>query len=440
MSKTAADRTSSRQSANHRGYFRPRSPRPVGLRAFALLLVLAAPAVAADWPQWRGPDRTGVSKETGLMKAWPEAGPKLRWKITDLGTGYSSPVVVKGVVYIQTTRGGDEFVVALDEKTGKETWATKIGKVGANRGPNYPGSRATVTVDGDFLYCLASDGELNCVTTDGSVKWHKNLKTDFDGEVGNWAYTESVLIDGDKLICTPGGSKATLAALKKTDGSVIWKSEVPGGDIADYASIMSVTGGGKKQYVQYMRKALVGVDAETGKYLWRYTKTQDQGASILTPVVSDGRVFVAGSRTGGALVKLEADGAGVKPTEVFFEKAYGPSSGGAILVDGHLYFTAGGRRDSKLYCVEFATGKEKWTAECVGSASLCAADGNLYVRGWEGELALVELNSEKYVEKGRFKQPEKSKTTGWPHPIVANGGFYVRDMDALLCFDVKSEK
>lgn len=409
-------------------------------RLLAVLALSATTAVAADWPQWRGPDRTGISKETGLLKEWPEGGPKLRWQITDLGTGYSSPVVVKGVVYIQTTRKGEEFVVAIDEKTGKEKWATKIGLVGKNQGPQYPGTRATPTVDGDSVYCLASDGQLNAVGTDGKVTWHKNLAKEFDGKVGAWAYTESVLIDGDKLICTPGGEKATLAALKKSDGSVVWKSEVPGGDIADYASIMSVTGGGKKQYVQYMRKALVGVDAETGKFLWKYTKTQDQGASILTPVVSDGKVFIAGSRTGGAVVKLEADGDGVKPTELFFEKAYGPSSGGAILLDGHLYFTAGGQAGAKLFCVDFATGKEKWKADCVGNASLCVADGMLYARGWKGDIALVEVNTQKYVEKGRFKQPLKSRTDGWPHPIVANGGFYVRDMDALLCFDVSAGK
>lgn len=410
------------------------------LLSLALLAVFASAALAADWPQWRGPDRTGASTETGLLKEWPADGPKLRWQVTDLGTGYSSPVVAKGVVYIQTTRKGEELVVALDEKTGKETWATVIGKVGANKGPQYPGTRATPTVDGEFVYCLASDGELNAVGTDGKVKWHKNLATEFAGEVGAWAYTESVLIDGDALICTPGGKTATLAALKKADGSVIWKSEVPGGDIADYASIMSVTGGGRKQYVQYMRKALVGVDAKTGKFLWKHTATQDFGASILTPVVGDGMVFVAGSRTGGALLKLDADGDGVKATEVYFEKAYGPSSGGAVLADGHLYFTAGGQRDAKLFCVEFATGKEKWKAECVGSGSVCAADGRLYVRGWTGDIALVELNAAKYVETGKFKQPLKSKTTGWPHPIVANGGFYVRDMDVLLCFDVKAEK
>jgi outer membrane protein assembly factor BamB len=400
----------------------------------AVTVLLPAAVVADDWPQWRGPDRTGISKEKGLLRDWPEGGPKLAWKAEKFGTGYSSPVVVKGVVYTQTTRDGAEYVVALDEKTGKEKWATEIGKVGPNKGPQYPGTRATPTVDGERLYCLASDGELNCVGTDGKVAWHKNLAKDLAGEVGSWAYTESVLVDGDAVVCTPGGKTATLAKLRKDTGEVIWKAAVPGGDIADYASVMPVTVGGKKQYVQYMRKAVVGVDAETGKFLWKNSRTQDAGASILTPVVDQNVVFVAGSRTGGAAIKLTSEGEGVKADELYFDKAFGPSSGGAVLLDGHLYFTAG--QAGKLYCVEFATGKVKWSEQGVGNASLCYADGRLYLRGWQGEIALVEPNPERYVEKGRFKQPDKSKITGWPHPVVANGKLYVRDMDVLLCFDV----
>jgi outer membrane protein assembly factor BamB len=403
--------------------------------SLAAVSTVVAVIRADDWPQWRGPDRTGISKETGLLKEWPEGGPKLAWKAEKLGTGYSSPAVVNGVVYTQTTRGGKEYAVALDEKTGKEKWATELGMVGENKMVQYPGTRATPTVDGDRLYCLASDGELNCLGTDGKVVWHKNLARDFAGEVGNWAYTESVLVDGDAVVCTPGGKTATLAKLKKATGEVIWKAAVPGGDIADYASIMPVTVGGKKQYVQYMRKAAVGVDAETGQFLWKNSKTQDQGASILTPVVDRNVVFVAGSRTGGAALKLSADGATVKADEVFFDKAFGPSSGGAVLLDGHLYFTAGGQV-GKLYCVEFATGKVKWTEAGVGNASLCYADGRLYLRGWNGDIALAAVSPDKYEEKGRFKQPDRSKTQGWPHPAVANGRLYVRDMDVLLAFDV----
>ena len=407
--------------------------------ATVAVIGLSLTAVAADWPQWRGPDRTGISGDKDLLQEWPKAGPKLEWKITELGTGYSYPAIVKGVVYVQTTRKGEEFAVALDEKTGKESWATKLGKVGPNKRPEYPGTRATPTVDGDKLYCLASDGELNCLDIQGKVIWHKNLAKDFDGEVGQWAYTESVLIDGDALICTPGGSKATLAALKKETGEVIWKSEVPGGDIADYASIMVVDGGGKKQYVQYMRKALVGVDAKTGKFLWKYTATQDMGASMLTPVVAKDKVFVAGARKGGGLVELKADGDGVSATEVYFDKGVAPGVGGAVLIDGYLY----GHSSLGVFCAEFATGKVMWKNMSVGAASICYADGRLYVRGYNtGEVALVEASPKAYVETGRFKHPHRleGKEKGWPHPVVANGKLYIRDWGTLLCYDVSAPK
>ena len=383
---------------------------------------------------WAG--RTGVSKETGLLQDWPKEGPPLRWKATDLGTGYSSPAVAAGRVYLQTTRSGEEFTLALDEKTGKQAWSVAIGKVGRNFGPQYPGTRSTPTVDGDLLYCLASDGELVCLdTAGGKVKWQKDFKKDFEGKPGNWAYSESVLIDGDVLVCTPGGSTATLAALNKTTGEVLWKSAVPGGDNADYASIMIVQAGKVKQYVQFLRKGVVGVDAKTGKFLWRYDHTIDPGANILTPVVLGDRVFTAGSRSGGGLVELKVDGDGVKATEVYFGRGLAASIGGAVLVDGYLYGTSG----QTLFCADFLTGQVKWTDRSVGAASLCCADGRLYVRGHSsGEVALVGVSAEGYREKGRFKQPERSSISAWPHPVVANGGLYLRDQGILLCYDVSA--
>ena len=400
-------------------------------------LSLTVIASGADWPQWRGPDRTGVSKETGLLKEWPKAGPALRWKITDLGTGYSSPAIAKGQVYVQTTKKEEEFAVALDEKTGKQVWSTPIGKVGINKGPQYPGSRATPTVDGDHLYCLASDGELVCLATDGKIKWQKNLAKEFDGKVGWWAYSESVLIDGDTLVCTPGGEKATLAALKKETGEVIWKAAVPGGDIADYASIMMIEGGGRKQYVQYLRNSLVGIDAKTGKFLWKHTRTQDMGASILTPIVQGDKVFIAGSRTGGALLELKAEGDGVIAKEIYFDRTVAPSIGGAVLVDGYLYGSSG----ETVFCADFATGKVKWTDRSVGPSSVCFADGRLYARGHDsGTVVLIDPSPEAYKEVGRFKPAERSKIQAWPHPVIANGGLYLRDQDALLCYEISAEK
>jgi outer membrane protein assembly factor BamB len=401
--------------------------------------VFAGSALAADWPQWRGPDRNGHSQDTGLLQEWPKDGPTLRWKASDIGTGYSSPIVVQGRVFLQSTRGEDEVCLALDEKTGDSVWSVNIGKVGKNKGPQYPGTRATPTADGDRLYCLASDGELACLdAATGTTKWHKNLVTEFEGEVGFWAYSESLLIDGEKVICTPGGKSAGLAALNKLTGAVIWKCALPDGDTADYASVMTVEGGGVRQYVQFLRRGVVGVEARTGRFLWRYNRTVDMGANILTPVVLNNRVFTSGSRTGGGLVELQADGDTVKATEVYFDKAIAPSIGGAVLVDGYLYGSTG----NTVFCTEFATGQVKWKERSVGPSSICYADRRLYVRGYndKAEIALVEATSEGYRERGRFAPPDRSKIQPWPHPVVANGGLYLRDQGVLLCYDVAAVK
>ncbi|MDB5309186.1 MAG: outer rane biosis protein BamB [Gemmataceae bacterium] len=397
--------------------------------------VLALPA--NDWPQWRGPDRTGISKETGLLKEWPADGPPLRWKAADIGTGYSTPAVAAGRVYVQTTKGGDEFALALDEKTGTEVWSAKIGGVGKNKGPQYPGTRSTPTVDGDRVYCLASAGQLTCLGTDGKAKWQKDLVKDFAGEVGSWAYSESVLVDGDVVVCTPGGKTATLAALNKMTGEPVWTCPVPGGDLADYASVVAVEADGVKQYVQFLRKGVVGVDAKTGKFLWRYDRTADFGANIMTPVALGNKVFTSGSRSGGGLVELKVSGDGVAAKEVFFDKTLGAGIGGAVLVDGHLYGTS----PQALFCAEFETGKVKWTERAVGAASICFADGRLYARGHDsGDVVLVEPSPAEYREKGRLKQPDRSKVKAWPHPVVANGGLYLRDQGTLFCYDVRDPK
>lgn len=409
--------------------------------SMVVFLAAASLALAADWPQWRGPERTGVSRETGLLKEWPADGPALRWKAEKIGTGYSSPAIVGGKVYLQTTTAGEEYALVLDEKTGKQVWRTAIGKVGPNKGPQYPGTRATPTVVKsaavERIYCLASDGEVTCLDGAGKSIWHRNLVKDFGGVVGNWAYSESLLVDGDLVICTPGGTKAGLAALNRNTGETVWQSELPGGDIADYASIMPLEAAGTKQYVQFLRGGLVGVDAKTGKFLWRYKASIDFGANILTPVIDGSKVFTSGSRTGGGLIDIVPGPMGPTPKEIFFEKSLAPSIGGAVLVDGHLYGSAG----TTVFCAEFATGKTKWREPSVGAASVCVADGMLYARGYNsGDIALIELNPAKYTEKGRFKQADRSKTAGWQHPVVANGGLYIVDQNVLLCYEVSAKK
>ena len=227
-------------------------------------------AVADDWPQWRGPRRDGTSQETGLLQQWPKQGPKLLWQLPDIGDGYATPVVAGARIYLLSNRGLDnEFVQALAVKDGKPIWSTRLGKVGnADQQPSYPKARSTPTLDGERLYALGSDGDLVCLeTASGKVIWRKSLRADFGGKPGTWAYAESPLIDGDAVIVTPGGKEATLVALNKNTGAVIWKSAVPGGDVAAYASAIVVEAAGRKQYVQFLNNGVVGVDAKSGQFL-----------------------------------------------------------------------------------------------------------------------------------------------------------------------------
>lgn len=411
-------------------------------RLFALLAGglagLTLTATAADWPQWRGPKRNGISEETGLLKEWPNGGPTLVWKSTDVLGGYSTPSVAGGRIFTIGNKDQDEFAVALGVKDGKEVWKTRLGAVGKNTGPQYPGSRATPTVDGQLVYCLGSNGDLVCLSADkGDVVWKKNYQSDFGGKPSDWAYAESPLVDGDRLICTPGGTSASMVALHKKTGAVIWKSVLRGVEVAGFSSPVVVEGGGRKQYVQFTGRGtkggVVGVDAKTGAELWRYARISDQAANIMTPVAQDGAVFNSAVRVGTALLKLEPAGDGVKAEEVYFDTKLRFGSGSVVVVGGHLYGASG----NQLTCIDFATGKTRWQNRCVGAASILCADGLLFVRGEGGEVALVEASPEAYKEKGRFKQPDRSDTPAWQHPVLSDGKLYIRDQNVLLCYDVK---
>ena len=353
----------------------------VVLRIAISLYFVPAPVQAADWPQWRGPQRNGVSAETGLLKEWPKEGPKLLWKVGEIGMGYSTPAVVGDRFYLLANEGLDrEFVQAHAIKDGSRIWRTPIGKVGPNIIPqmNYDAARSTPTVDGDVLYVLGSDGDLACLEmAAGKIRWQKNLRTDFGGKPGAWAYAESPLIDGNTLVCTPGGADATLVALNKMTGDVIWKCATPEGDDAAFASAIIVEVGGVKQYVQLLQKGLVGVDAKTGKLLWRYAKPVSRyGANIPTPLASGDYIYVGSAGTGGGVVKLKAQDGNVEAQEVYFESKLPTSIGGVVKVGDFLYGTTG----EAMLCIEFASGQSEMgrprpgrrVAVLCGQPSLCA--------------------------------------------------------------------
>ena len=414
--------------------------KQVFLAALGLGL-LALSARADDWAQWRGPKRDGISQEKGLLKAWPAAGPKLLWQVKDMGFGYSTPTVVGERLYLLSNEGTDnEFVRALNAKDGKLIWSTRIGKVGnPKQQPSYPGARSTPTIEGKFLYALGSDGDLVCVDlATGKTLWTKSLRTDFGGTAGVWAYSESPLVDGNKVIVCPGNEAAAMVALDKKTGATLWKSAIPGEKAASYASAIAVEIGGVRQYVQYLSKGVVGVEAATGKLLWRYDKTVDTrfGMHALTPVASANMIY-SGGATGSGVAKISAAAGSFTADSAYVERKAPNGLGGAVRLGEFLYGTSG----PVLLCTEFATGKIRWEERGIGAAAICSADGLLFLHGENGDVALVAATPEGYKEKGRFSpvgQPDRGQSKAWAHPIVANGRLYIRDLGSLWCYDIKA--
>lgn len=433
--------------------------------AFFLVLVLLSTSAFAqasfDWPQWQGPDRNAISKERGLLPTWPEKGPPLVWKAKGIGSGMGGVAISKGRLYTSGDVGDTSWVFALKEATGELIWKAKLGRsgeVGFSVTPSGP--RGTPTVDGDRLYLMNQYGELVCFTTEGKEVWRTDFVKDHGAAVPTWGYAESVLVDGDKLICSPGAPNAALMALNKMTGKVIWRSEVPtrktpssgpggrgrgGADRgpeagASYASIIAIDFEGQRQYVQFTAKTLAGFSAADGKVLWQYDPVAAH-ITCSTPIYHDGLVFGSSAYDGGGgAVKLskEADGK-IKATEVYFTNHMRNHHGGMIVVDGALYGAAGGNEGGFLVCLDFKTGEVLWRERQAPKGSLAMADGRLYLRAESGTMILIEPNREKYIERGRFEQPERTREQAWPHPVIANGKLYIRDQDLLLCYDVKKK-
>jgi outer membrane protein assembly factor BamB len=417
------------------------------LSALPFARSLGASALAPDWPQWRGPQRNGIAEESGLLKQWPPEGPKLLWRLDDMGDGFSTPSVVGTRIYVMSNRGMEnEFVQALSTVDGRSIWTTRVGNVGnPDQDPPYPKARSTPTVDGDLVYALGSDGDLVCLEANGGkIRWQKSLRKDFGGKPGAWAYAESPLVDGDAVVVTPGGEQATMVALDKKTGSVIWRSAVPGGDPAEYTSAAIVHGGGRKQYVQYVNKGIVGVDATTGQFLWRYREVAKGSAQYFSPVARDGYVYGGALSVGGGLVRLKAEGGGVTAEQVYFERGLPNGLGGAVLVGDTLYGVDLPSR--ALVAVEFTTGKVKWRAADFGRGSVTWAEGHLYFHDEDGDVRLVEVGPDAFREKGRFTPPAppKRKTVGmftdkaYAFPVIADGRLYIRDLGTLWAYDIKA--
>lgn len=404
--------------------------------ALLALTLLHAPPEArdAEWPQWRGPDRTGISTEKGLLQAWPAAGPALVWEARGIGDGFSTVSISRGRIFTQGTRGSKAEVIALDYATGKEIWSTPNGEPYENSYGDGP--RGTPTVDGDVLYALGGQGDLVALEVkSGKQLWALNILKKFRAENTTWGISESPLVVRELLICTPGGKDATLVALDKKTGETVWTSTGLS-DPAGYSSAILIEAAGVEQVVNVTHKGIAGVALDDGRFLWRYDRAANSTANIATPLFHGGEVFVTSDYgTGCALLRLQSAGEGkVAAEEVYFNKKMKNHHGGVLRVGDHIY----GYSSETLTCMEWKTGAVAWsTKETVGKGSLVYADGCLYVVGQGGRVGLVKATPEKYLELGRF-EVEHGNQPAWAHPVVAGGRLFVRTQGKVRAYDVSA--
>lgn len=403
------------------------------------LPVLAAPMIiprlthanTPQWPQWRGPNRDGISAETGLLSSWPGDGPKVLWTASNLGSGYGSMAIAGDRIYLQGSRNRESVVWCLDLNGGKAIWHAPLGPaMDQDRGP---GPRGTPTVDGDRIYVLSENGTLACVRAkDAHLAWHKNILNDFGGRNPKWLLSESPLVDGEKLVFCPGGSGTGMVAVDKMSGRDVWTAKELS-DTAGYSSIVAADIDGVRTYLTLTANAGVGVRASDGKLMWRYERVANRVANCTTPIYSQNKVFYTSAYdTGCALLNLKAQDGTVRADEAYFSRDMMNHHGGVVLVNGYLY----GFSNAILTCMELATGKVAWKNRSVGKGAVTYADGKLFLLG-EGSVAgLAKASPDGYEELGRFSIPD-SGLPSWAHPVVCGGRLYIRNQGTLTCYDVR---
>ncbi len=402
----------------------------------ALGSLVALSAFGADWPQWRGDSRRDHSPDKGLLAQWPQEGPKQVWSFNNAGSGYAGFAIAKDSLFTMGLRDGQEFLIAVNASTGKELWSSSAGQKYPNGWGDGP--RMTPTVDGDRVFAIGGQGLLICVEAkNGKLIWSKNLVTDLGGQLQDWGYTESPLVVGDIVICTPGGPQGTLAGLDKSSGAVRWRTSGLT-DKAQYSSPILIQHDGQPQVVQLVMNRFFGVSPKDGSILWK-KDFPGRVAVIPTPIYEDGIVYVtAGYGVGCEAVRLGTNNS-IAP--LYSNKVMKNHHGGVVCVDGYLYGHSDG---AGWVCQELKTGKEIWSHKGFGKGSVTYADGKLIcLDERNGDVALVEASTQGWKELSRFKlAPLSSKRSPqggiWPHPVVVNGRLYLRDQELLHCFNVKS--
>lgn len=407
-----------------------------------------ADVTTTDWPQFHGPARDSICREKGLLQAWPEDGPKQLWTLEGLGRGYSTIAIADGKLFTMGDRAdanGEEaqYVIAFDLESRKELWAAQVGPAHTDGGP-----RCTPTVDGDLLYAIGTNGDLVCLDVEsGQLRWARNFVNDFEGKfMVVWKFSESPLVDGDRLICTPGGPEAMMVALNKRTGDVLWKCAMPafgdkGADGCGYSSAVVAEICGVRQYVQLVGRGVIGVEAATGRFLWGYNAVANTVANITSPIVRGDYVFATTAyNTGSALLRISRDGDAFRAEEVYFIKSrdFQNHHGGVVLLGDYIYGGHGPNRGDPA-CVDLRTGEVVWKerAPARGSAGVLYADGHLVYRYDRGAVLLIEATPEAMKIKGRFEAPE-ADGPAWPHPVIHDGKLYLRHDNSLFAYEIRA--
>ena len=406
------------------------------------LLALLALQTDAPWPQWLGANRDNRSTETGLLQAWPAAGPERVWAANDVGEGFGGVSVAGGKVFLLGDLQDASYLLALNETSGKTDWKLKVGPPRNHSNKAWHGPRSTPTLDGGRVFAMGEAGDLVCAeAATGQEVWRKNMVKDLGGEAPKWLYCDSPLIDGKAVVVKCGGSKGSVAGLDKATGAELWRS-AEFTDPVEHTSLMPAVIGGAKQYVAFTMKSVAGI-APDGKVLWQAPREGDV-AICTTPLVKDDMVFVGSSYTTGRFTAFKIAGG---KAEKAYDVDVANHHGGLVIVGDHVYGTGDrkkgtDRKNADLKCMELKTGKIVWENPSIGKGSITYADGHLILRSEDakgGLVALVEASPAGYKEKGRFALPDQTGRNCWAYPVVANGRLYIRNGEGLYAFDVRGK-
>ena len=398
--------------------------------AFDALLDAQSPP-AAEWFQWRGPNRDGHSDETGLLKDWPANGPPQVWRATGAGNGFASFSASGGKLFTLGARGNVEYVIAFDAASGKRVWETPNGQRFRNEMGDGP--RSTPTIDGNRLFAFGGTGELSCLDlATGTKVWSVNVVQQFGGTTPYWGYSESPLVIGDRIVLNAGGRKASIVAVNKADGKTLWQNH---NDAAGYSSPMLLRTGSLQQVVFFTGQRALAVDPRDGRLLWSYDRASNNTANIATPIIRGNRVFFSSDYgTGAALLDVKAAGNVASAQEVYFTREMRNHHASSVVVGDYIY----GFSSSILTALKFDTGDLAWRNRSVGKGSLIYADERLYLYSEQGVVGLAEASPAAYREHGRFSIQQTGPPT-WSHPIISNGRLIIRDQDNVYAYDVRAK-